>query len=56
VYRNYALRRIRDAFKEYKTLENPELIEEHMKEGLRNFNIIKRQASPHFSPLANKQE
>jgi len=43
--RNYALRRTRDAFKEYKTVENPSEIEELIIRGQNNLDVLKRQAT-----------
>ncbi|XP_021959885.1 LYR motif-containing protein 4 [Folsomia candida] len=42
-YRNYALRRIRDAFKENKNLQDKEKIKEQMSKANKNLSIIKRQ-------------
>ncbi|XP_044745606.1 LYR motif-containing protein 4 [Coccinella septempunctata] len=42
-FRNYALRRIKDSFKENKNLNNEESIESHLSEARKNLEIIKRQ-------------
>jgi len=42
-YRCYALRRVRDAFHENKTISDPEAIAKELSEGYRNLEMIKRQ-------------
>lgn len=42
-YRNYALRRIRDAFRENKNITDPATINDQIAEGTKNLEIIKRQ-------------
>lgn len=41
----YAFRKIRDTFKKNKSLADPLAIEKEMANGLKNFDIIKRQVS-----------
>ncbi|XP_018327853.1 LYR motif-containing protein 4 [Agrilus planipennis] len=42
-FRNYALRRVRDSFREYKTITDQSDIAKLYNEGCRNLEIIKRQ-------------
>ncbi|XP_046974878.1 LYR motif-containing protein 4B [Vanessa cardui] len=42
-FRCYALRRVRDAFKENKSLSDPKLIKKEFEYGKQNLGIIKRQ-------------
>ncbi|XP_044265781.1 protein bcn92 [Tribolium madens] len=42
-FRHYALRKIRDSFRENRQLTDQETIKQKMDEGARNLNIIKRQ-------------
>ncbi|GJQ76289.1 hypothetical protein Trydic_g2018 [Trypoxylus dichotomus] len=42
-FRNYALRRIRDSFRENKSLKEVAQIETAIEEGKKNLEIIKRQ-------------
>ncbi|KAJ8963215.1 hypothetical protein NQ318_018681 [Aromia moschata] len=42
-FREYSLRRVRDAFKENKNLTDEILVTDRLKEAVRNFEIIKRQ-------------
>ncbi|XP_020784656.2 LYR motif-containing protein 4 [Boleophthalmus pectinirostris] len=42
-YRTYALRRVRDAFRENQTVQDPDLIQGLIQEGHRNLQIIQRQ-------------
>jgi hypothetical protein len=43
IYRKYALRRIRDAFRENKNISDETVIENLIKDGQKNLAIIKRQ-------------
>jgi len=43
IYRKYALRRIRDAFRENKNITDETVIENLIKDGQKNLAIIKRQ-------------
>ncbi|XP_019866731.1 LYR motif-containing protein 4 [Aethina tumida] len=43
-FRNYALRKVRDSFKENKTLTDPKVISEQIADAERNLEVIKRQA------------
>jgi len=43
IYRTYALRRIRDAFKENKTVNDNVKIQQLVEEGKQNLDIIRRQ-------------
>lgn len=43
LYRSYALRRVRDAFKEHKATQDKAEINELLDDGLKNLEIIKRQ-------------
>ncbi|KAL3195397.1 hypothetical protein MRX96_015863 [Rhipicephalus microplus] len=43
IYRSYALRRVRDAFKEHKAVQDKDEINELLDDGLKNLEIIKRQ-------------
>ncbi|XP_025422233.1 LYR motif-containing protein 4 [Sipha flava] len=43
-YRMYALRRVRDSFREHKSMSDPLEIQRNMNEAHRLLNIIKRQA------------
>ncbi|KAG8228253.1 hypothetical protein J437_LFUL015052 [Ladona fulva] len=42
---NYAIRRIKDSFKENKTLNDQEQIQKEIQYALKNLDIIKRQAA-----------
>lgn len=44
-FRSYALRRVRDGFKEAKTLGDAKAIATQMKEAEKNLEVIKRQAT-----------
>lgn len=52
--RKYALRRIRDGFKENKNLTDSVVIESEIKEAQSNLQIIKRQVTFNFSLLFDK--
>ncbi|RZC39985.1 bcn92 [Asbolus verrucosus] len=41
--RNYALRKIRDSFRENRHLTDPEVIKNQLEEGTKNLELIKRQ-------------
>uniref|UniRef100_A0A2R5L6I9 Complex 1 LYR protein domain-containing protein n=1 Tax=Ornithodoros turicata TaxID=34597 RepID=A0A2R5L6I9_9ACAR len=43
IYRSYALRRVRDAFRENKAVQEQPEIEKLVREGYENLDIIKRQ-------------
>lgn len=43
IYRTYALRRVRDAFKEHKAVQDSAEISDLLQDGLENLEIIKRQ-------------
>ncbi|VVC37806.1 Complex 1 LYR protein [Cinara cedri] len=42
-YRMYALRRVKDAFRQHKSIHEPSEIQLHLKEANKFLNIIKRQ-------------
>ncbi|KAJ0170128.1 hypothetical protein K1T71_014056 [Dendrolimus kikuchii] len=42
-FRSYAVRRVRDAFKDSKTLSDPKLIKQELSFAKANLNIIRRQ-------------
>lgn len=44
-YRTYALRRVRDAFRDNRKVEDPETIDRLLQEGHRNLELIQRQVS-----------
>ncbi|XP_072318226.1 LYR motif-containing protein 4A-like [Eucyclogobius newberryi] len=44
-YRTYALRRVRDAFRENQTVQDPELIHSLLQEGTRNLQVLQRQVA-----------
>uniref|UniRef100_A0A8C1C5F8 LYR motif containing 4 n=2 Tax=Cyprinus carpio TaxID=7962 RepID=A0A8C1C5F8_CYPCA len=44
-YRTYALRRVRDAFRENRTVEDPKVVEELVKRARDGLALIQRQAS-----------
>ncbi|KAL0809858.1 hypothetical protein ABMA28_011345 [Loxostege sticticalis] len=44
-FRSYALRRVRDAFKENKSLSEPKAIKKEFEYAKENLNIIRRQAA-----------
>lgn len=43
MYREYALMRVKDAFRENKNLTDPAALDKQIKEGYKNLAIIKRQ-------------
>ncbi|KAM9713028.1 LYR motif-containing protein 4B-like [Menidia menidia] len=42
-YRTYAVRRVRDAFRANRTLEDPGAVQQHLEEGRQNLLLIQRQ-------------
>ncbi|XP_058485046.1 LYR motif-containing protein 4 [Solea solea] len=44
-YRNYALRRVRDAFRSNRNVEDPKTVERLMDEGQRTLALIQRQVT-----------
>ncbi|KAJ0022603.1 hypothetical protein NQD34_014737 [Periophthalmus magnuspinnatus] len=42
-YRTYALRRVRDAFRENRTVQDPQLVHSLLEEGHQNLQLIQRQ-------------
>ncbi|XP_048031272.1 LYR motif-containing protein 4 isoform X1 [Megalobrama amblycephala] len=44
-YRTYALRRVRDAFRENRTVEDPKVVEELLNRARESLAIIQRQSS-----------
>lgn len=44
-FREYAVRRTRDAFREHKNQTDPTVIDQLYRDGLNNLNIIERQAA-----------
>lgn len=45
MFRTYALRRVRDGFREHSDVREPKVIEALMRDAEKNLQIIKRQAS-----------
>ncbi|KAL1501517.1 hypothetical protein ABEB36_006824 [Hypothenemus hampei] len=43
-FRSYAVRRVRDAFREFQNMQDPEIIRNKLSEAYKNLEIIKRQA------------
>ncbi|XP_068199994.1 LYR motif-containing protein 4 [Antennarius striatus] len=44
-YRSYALRRVRDAFRDNRTVENPQTVERLLAEGQQTLALIRRQVT-----------
>uniref|UniRef100_A0A3B4FTA9 Complex 1 LYR protein domain-containing protein n=1 Tax=Pundamilia nyererei TaxID=303518 RepID=A0A3B4FTA9_9CICH len=57
-YRNYALRRVRDAFKANRNVEDPKAVERLMEEGWQTLALIQRQGlhvTSAFSTVTNRE-
>uniref|UniRef100_A0A8C7PYT6 LYR motif containing 4 n=1 Tax=Oncorhynchus mykiss TaxID=8022 RepID=A0A8C7PYT6_ONCMY len=59
-YRTYALRRVQDAFRANRSVEDPKMVEQLLNQGRDNLDMIRRQVvehllSVHLSTVARRQ-